>query len=100
MDTVFHALADPTRRTIVEELAGRSGQTLYEICVRLIQRHGLSISRQAVSKHLEVLERAEIVAVERRGRYKLHYLRRPPLEQAMEWIERWTTVAGDGETTS
>lgn len=98
MDTVFRALADPTRRTIVEELAERTGQTLYEICVRLIQRHRLSITRQAVSKHFEVLERAGIVIVERRGRYKLHYLSRVPLVQATEWIERCTPTANGDET--
>lgn len=97
MDTVFHSLADSTRRTIVEELAGRNGQTLYEICVRLIQRHGLRISRQGVSKHLEALERAGIVTVERRGRYKLHYLSCAPLEEATEWIERCTSKASRNE---
>ncbi|NEB94618.1 ArsR/SmtB family transcription factor, partial [Streptomyces bauhiniae] len=50
-DDVFKALADPTRRRILDELADRNGQTLFEICARLTTRHGLGLSRQAVSQH-------------------------------------------------
>src|SRR2546423_11020788 len=53
---VFKALSDPTRRTILDELTDRSGQTLFEICARLATKYGLGSSRQAISQHLDVLE--------------------------------------------
>ena len=56
MGDVFKALADPTRRTILDELAERDGQTLFELCARLTTNHGLGSSRQAISQHLTVLE--------------------------------------------
>src|SRR5262245_50179888 len=56
MDEVFHAISDPTRRAILDELADRDGQSLFEICSRLTMKHGISSSRQAISQHLEVLE--------------------------------------------
>ena len=61
MGDVFKALADPTRRVILDELQERSGQTLFELCGRLFARHGLTSSRQAVSQHLDVLEAAGLV---------------------------------------
>jgi DNA-binding transcriptional ArsR family regulator len=83
---VFKALADPTRRAILDELQERSGQTLFELCTRLITRHGLSSSRQAVSQHLEVLEDAGLVRSRRQGRYKFHDLDTSPLKAI---VERW-----------
>ena len=83
---VFKAIADETRRAILDELVDRDEQTLFELCHRLISKHGLSSSRQAVSQHLEVLEAAGLVRSERRGRYKLHYLDTEPLQQI---IRRW-----------
>ena len=77
---VFRALADPTRRTILDELAERDGQTLFEICIRLTSKHGLSSTRQAISQHLDVLEEAGLVRVRREGRYKFHDLNTEPLE--------------------
>ncbi|WP_309068308.1 metalloregulator ArsR/SmtB family transcription factor [Microbacterium sp.] len=77
---VFKALADETRRIILDELAARDEQTLFELCVRL-SHHGLTPSRQAVSQHLEVLESAGLVHSERRGRYKFHTLDTRPLAQ-------------------
>ena len=56
MGDLYKALADPTRRTILDELADRDGQTLFEICTRLIMKHGIGASRQAISQHLDVLE--------------------------------------------
>ncbi|GGW29952.1 hypothetical protein GCM10010340_04530 [Streptomyces griseoloalbus] len=85
-DDLFKALADPTRRTIMDELAERSGQTLFEICARLSMKHGLGISRQAVSQHLAVLEAAGLVETRREGRYKFHDLTTAPLRQI---TERW-----------
>ncbi|MFM9370025.1 ArsR/SmtB family transcription factor [Streptomyces sp. Da 82-17] len=85
-DDLFKALADPTRRTILDELAERSGQTLFEICGRLSMKHQLGLSRQAVSQHLAVLEAAGLVESRREGRYKYHDLNTGPLRQI---TERW-----------
>ncbi|KOG53594.1 transcriptional regulator [Streptomyces griseoflavus] len=83
---VFKALADPTRRRILDELVERKGQTLFEICARLVAKHGLSLSRQAISQHLAVLESAGLVATRRQGRYKFHDLNTRPLEHI---VTRW-----------
>lgn len=83
---VFKALADPTRRMILDELADRNGQTLFEICARLTTRHGLGSSRQAISQHLDVLQSAGLVETVREGRYKFHYFTTAPLEPI---VERW-----------
>ena len=85
---MFKALAEPTRRTILDELAERSGQTLFELCSRLAGRHRLGLSRQAISQHLAVLEDAGLVETRREGRYKFHDLRTEPLEHlAARWLE-------------
>jgi DNA-binding transcriptional ArsR family regulator len=81
---VFKALADPTRRTILDELMQRNGQTLFEICTRLAMKHGLGMSRQAISQHLEVLEQAELVITRREGRYKSHDVDTTPLRAIVE----------------
>lgn len=83
---IFHALADPTRRAILDELTDRDGQTLFEICTRLVTKHGLSSSRQAFSQHLQVLESAGLVTTRRDGRYKFHFLDTSPLKGI---VERW-----------
>ncbi|MEV5016451.1 ArsR/SmtB family transcription factor [Streptomyces sp. NPDC053780] len=83
---VFKALADPTRRRILDELAERDGQSLFEICARLTTKHGLSLSRQAVSQHLAVLEAAGLVIPRREGRYKFHDLDTEPLQRI---VTRW-----------
>jgi DNA-binding transcriptional ArsR family regulator len=88
---VFKALADPTRRTILDELTDRNGQTLFEICSRLLAKHGLDSSRQAISQHLDVLEAAGLVETSREGRYKFHYINTTPLEPI---VERWLKKAG------
>jgi DNA-binding transcriptional ArsR family regulator len=85
---VFKALADPTRRAILDELLERDGQTLFEICGRLATRHRLGSTRQAVSQHLDVLEDAGLVRTRRDGRYKLHDLDTSPLTVI---VERWLT---------
>ncbi|MFL6184293.1 MAG: ArsR/SmtB family transcription factor [Actinomycetes bacterium] len=86
MGDVFKALADPTRRVILDELQERDGQTLFELCTRLFSRHGLSSSRQAVSQHLGVLEDAGLVVTRREGRYKFHSLDTAPLRTI---TDRW-----------
>ena len=85
---VFKALADPTRRTILDELAERNGQTLFELCARLATKHQLGSSRQAISQHLAVLEDAGLVETRKEGRYKFHDLKTAPLEHiAPRWPE-------------
>ena len=85
---VFKALADPTRRTILDELVEREGQTLFELCSRLANKHQLAMTRQAVSQHLEVLEDAGLVRSRREGRYKFHDLQTGPLESLTDrWLE-------------
>jgi DNA-binding transcriptional ArsR family regulator len=83
---VFKALADETRRTILDELAERDGQSLFELCARLTMRHGITSSRQAISQHLAVLEDAGLVESRREGRTKVHTLRTAPLRGI---VERW-----------
>ncbi|MCP2255530.1 transcriptional regulator, ArsR family [Prauserella aidingensis] len=96
MADVFKALADPTRRTILDELTERTGQTLFELCGRLSTKHGLASSRQAISQHLDVLEAAGLVETRRDGRYKYHYLDTAPLEQiAVRWLDRPTAPPAD-----
>ena len=86
MGDVFKALADPTRRAILDELQERDGQTLFELCNRLLANHGLSSTRQAVSQHLDVLEAAGLVRSRREGRYRFHDLDPSPLKAI---VERW-----------
>ncbi|CAL9357868.1 hypothetical protein SUDANB106_00603 [Streptomyces sp. enrichment culture] len=85
-EDLFKALADPTRRRILDELVERDGQTLFEICARLANKHGLGLSRQAISQHLAVLESAGLVVSRRQGRYKFHDLNTEPLELI---VTRW-----------
>lgn len=86
---MFKALADPTRRAILDELAERDRQTLFELCARLVMRHGSTSTRQAISQHLDVLEAAGLVRVERSGRTVLHELDRTPLEGLLDrWLDR------------
>jgi DNA-binding transcriptional ArsR family regulator len=84
MDEVFRALADPSRRLLLDSLNERSGQTLRELCGRL------DMARQSVSKHLAVLEAAGLVVTVRRGREKLHYLNAAPVNAiADRWISQY-----------
>ena len=89
LDAMFHALADPTRRAILDELAKRDDQPLFEICVRLMEGHGMSLTRQAISKHLTVLENADLVCVRWEGRTKLHSGKMSArLPRIVEWLDR------------
>jgi DNA-binding transcriptional ArsR family regulator len=81
---IFKALADPTRRAILDELAERDGQTLFEICARLATKHQLSMTRQAISQHLDLLEDASLVSTRREGRYKFHDLQTDELASLVD----------------
>lgn len=84
MDAIFKALADGSRRRLLDSLNARNGQTLRELCA------GLDMTRQAVTKHLAVLETAGLVTTVRRGREKLHYLNVAPINDiADRWIKRY-----------
>src|ERR687887_1566198 len=84
MDAVFKALADPSRRKLIDELFKNNGQTLSELCEHL------DMTRQAVTKHLVLLEEANLVATVWRGREKLHYLNPVPLHEISErWIAKY-----------
>jgi DNA-binding transcriptional ArsR family regulator len=81
MDLVFKALADPTRRGLLDNLRARNGQTLSELC------DGAGMTRQAVTKHLALLEAANLVVAHKQGREKLHYLNPVPINDIAErWI--------------
>src|SRR5271165_1276357 len=85
MDDVFKALADPSRRRLLDRLNARGGQSLRELC------DGLDMTRQSVSKHLAVLEAASLVVVVRHGREKLHYLNAAPINEISErWIDHYS----------
>jgi DNA-binding transcriptional ArsR family regulator len=84
MDEVFKALADASRRTLLDRLHDQNGQTLGELC------DGLDMTRQAVTKHLVILEEANLVTTIRHGREKLHYLNPVPIHQIGErWIKKF-----------
>ena len=84
MDDVFRALADASRRTLLDRLHARNGQTLNELC------DGLDMTRQAVTKHLGILEEASLVSTIKHGREKLHYLNPVPIHQIAErWISKF-----------
>ncbi|MBM7808235.1 DNA-binding transcriptional ArsR family regulator [Geodermatophilus bullaregiensis] len=83
---LYKAIGDATRRTILDELTDRDGQTLFELCGRLTVKHGLASSRQAVSQHLAVLEQAGLVHTRRQGRYKFHHVDTSPLRSI---VDRW-----------
>ena len=84
MDKIFKALADPNRRQLLDRLYLHNGQTLSDLCEHL------DMTRQAVSKHLAVLEAANLVVTVRRGREKLHYLNPIPIHETHErWISKY-----------
>ena len=83
-DIVFKALADGSRRMLLDRLNAKNGQTLTELCA------GLDMTRQAVTQHLAVLEAAHLVATTRRGREKLHFLNPVPLQEIYDrWISKF-----------
>ncbi|TPM10595.1 helix-turn-helix transcriptional regulator [Mesorhizobium sp. B2-3-7] len=94
MDAVFRALADPTRRQLLDSLHDRNGQTLNGLCAEM------DMTRQAVTKHLAILEEANLVTTIRKGREKEHYLNPVPINEIAErWIGKfergWLSALGD-----
>lgn len=84
IDDIFRALADPSRRALLDALFASNGQTLSELGA------GMAMTRQAVAKHLAILEAANLVATVRRGREKLHYLNPVPIHEIGErWISKY-----------
>lgn len=87
-DAIFHALGDATRRLILDELSERNEMTLFELTARLIMKHQLSSTRQAIAKHLAVLEKAGLVASEKRGKYRVLIFNNEPLKHLLKgWID-------------
>jgi DNA-binding transcriptional ArsR family regulator len=83
-DAVFKALADPSRRNLLDRLRYKNGQTLGELC------EGLAMTRQAVAKHLAILSRANLVSWKRQGRERLHFINPVPINQIAErWISKF-----------
>jgi DNA-binding transcriptional ArsR family regulator len=85
---IYHALDAEARRLILDELHEKDGQSLYEICNRLAMKHGLGLTRQAISQHLEILAAAGLITTRRDGRYKFHHFNPEPLSQI---TKRWQT---------
>jgi DNA-binding transcriptional ArsR family regulator len=84
MDAVFRGLADESRRQLLDRLHARNGQTLGDLC------EGMKMSRQAVTKHLAILEDANLVATQKRGREKLHFINPVPINDIAErWIGKF-----------
>src|ERR1700689_5439207 len=84
IDKVFKALADPSRRELLDRLHAKNGQTLSELC------KGLNMARQSVAQHLGLLEGANLISVERQGREKLHYFNPVPIHEIYErWIRKF-----------
>ncbi|HUO32390.1 MAG TPA: helix-turn-helix domain-containing protein [Bryobacteraceae bacterium] len=84
IDKVFKALADPNRRALIDRLHAKNGQTLSELC------KGLDMARQSVTQHLDLLEAANLISVEWRGREKLHYFNPVPIHRIyVRWIRKF-----------
>jgi DNA-binding transcriptional ArsR family regulator len=89
-NVIFRALADPTRRIIIDDLNQKDGQSLYEICTRLSQIHNAHMARQSITKHLGVLEAAGILRVEWKGRTKVHFLDVEPIQRiGHTWLNKY-----------
>ena len=92
MDDTVKAIADPTRRALIEELHERNDQSLFELCVRLMTGRGFDVSRQAVSKHIAVLEEAGQLSVRKLGRTNIHHLDTARFAEVIAWLTANTTT--------
>lgn len=87
-DAIFKALSDSTRRVILDELSERNELTLYDLTARLIMKHNLTISRQAIAKHLSALEAAGLVTSKRNGKFRVLIFNREPLKNLLKgWVD-------------
>lgn len=88
LSKVFRALGDDTRLLIVDELRKRNDQTLFELCARLFEEHGITLTRQAITRHLNTLEQADLIQTAWRGRTKVHTFTASMLTDAINpWLE-------------
>jgi DNA-binding transcriptional ArsR family regulator len=84
IDKVFKALADPSRRQLIDSLHAKNGQTLSELCT------GIDMARQSVTQHLDLLEAANLISVQWQGREKLHYFNPVPIHEIYErWLRKF-----------
>lgn len=87
-DIIFKALSDSTRRIILDEISERNELTLYELAARLVMKHNIAISRQAIAKHLNTLEVAGLVISERRGKFRVLTFNKEPLRNLLKgWLD-------------
>lgn len=94
LDRIFKSLADPTRRRIIDQLSERPNQSLFELCAGAVGSGVAPLSRQAISQHLDMLERAGLVTVTWSGRTKLHSLDSAPLHLAADhWLRRHLNIS-------
>ena len=95
LSKLFNALGDTTRLLILDELRKRDAQTLFELCARLFDEHSITISRQGITRHLNTLEEAGLIATAWRGRTKIHTLVAAPISEA---INPWVALYSQGDT--
>ena len=85
---LFKALSNPIRRLMLDELSDRNEQTFYELCSRLIMKHNIGISRQALARHLELLEVAGLVSSKKKGKFRIIQFNQKPIENlADRWLK-------------
>jgi DNA-binding transcriptional ArsR family regulator len=90
MDDTFTAIADPTRRALIDALRARNDSSLFDLCARLMSECGIAVSRQAISKHIAVLEAAGLVNVRKTGRTNIHHLDTTRLAEVTAWLTAHT----------
>ena len=95
LSKLFRALGDDTRLLILDELRKRNNQTLFELCARLFEEHDITLTRQAITRHLNTLEQAELIQTTWRGRTKVHSFTATSLTDA---INPWLAPFFEGET--
>ncbi|MEM9024574.1 MAG: helix-turn-helix domain-containing protein, partial [Bacteroidota bacterium] len=96
LSTVFRALGDETRLLILDELRKRNNQTLFELCARLLEVHNVTLTRQAITRHLNTLEQADLIQTAWRGRTKVHSIR---IQLITETINPWLEPFAEGSKT-
>ncbi|MEM7740533.1 MAG: winged helix-turn-helix domain-containing protein [Pseudomonadota bacterium] len=88
LSKLFRALGDDTRLLVLDELRKRNDQSLFELCARLFEEHGVSLSRQAITRHLNTLEQADLIKTAWRGRVKVHSLTAASFKDTINpWLE-------------